>query len=506
MNTKYEQYRTLLRKFADVNFANAVLGWDQEVMMPPKGAELRAQQSATLAGISHEQSTSEELGKLLNELKTDTSLSEPEKLNIKRSLKDYTDRKKFTTEYVEILSHAISEAFQAWQTAKKENNFKLFEPKLQKLVELKRKECEIYGYKDHPYDAQIDQYEPGTTTKDIDALFADVRKKLVPFIKQISDAPQNDSGFMYKHYDKDKQWHYGLDILKQMGYDFEAGRQDISSHPFTTNFGPQDVRVTTRIDEKNFNEMLWSCIHEGGHALYEQGLSPENYGLPSGETVSLGIHESQSRLWENNIGRSLPYWKAQYPELQKLFPENLKDISVKSFYKAMNQVKPSLIRTNADELTYHTHIMIRFEIEKALIQGTIQVSQLPEYWKAKYKEYLGIDVPDDARGVLQDVHWSHGSFGYFPTYSLGSFYAAQFYAQAVKDIPNLEKGVENGNTLPLLTWLRDKVHRHGRFFTAEELCINITGEKLNFNYFMEYAQKKYTGIYELKSPELRLKA
>lgn len=506
MNTKYEQYRTLLRKFSDVNFANAVLGWDQEVMMPPKGAEHRAQQVATLAGISHEQSTSNELGILLNELKTDASLSEQEKLNIKRSLKDYTDRKKFTTEYVETLSHAISEAFQSWQAAKKENNFKLFEPKLQKLVELKRKECEIYGYKDQPYDAQLDQYEPGTTTKDIDALFADVRKKLVPFIKQIADAPQNDSSFMYKHYEKDKQWHYGLDILKQMGYDFEAGRQDISSHPFTINFGPQDVRVTTRIDENNFNEMLWSCIHEGGHALYEQGLAPENYGLPSGETISLGIHESQSRLWENNIGRGLPFWNAQYPKLQKLFPENLKDISVKSFYKAMNQVKPSFIRTNADELTYHTHIMIRFEIEKALIQGTIQVNQLPEYWNAKYKEYLGIDVPDDTQGVLQDVHWSHGSFGYFPTYSLGSFYAAQFYAQAVKDIPGLEKGIENGNTLPLLTWLRDKVHRHGRFFTAEELCINITGEKLNFNYFMQYAQKKYTGIYQLNSPELRSKA
>lgn len=505
MNTKYEQYRTLLRKFADVNYASTVLSWDQEVMMPAKGAEFRAQQLATLAGISHQQSTSEEFGKLLNELSSDTSLSDAERRNIKRSLKDYTDRKKFTTEFIEAISRAVSEAFQAWQTAKSESNFKLFAPKLEKVVELKRKECDILGYKDHPYDALIDQYEPGTTTKDINTLFVDVRKQLVPFIKQIAGASQNSNSFMYKHYDKDVQWQYGLDVLKQMGYDFEAGRQDVSAHPFTTSFSPQDVRVTTRIDENNFNEMLWSCIHEGGHALYEQGLLPENYGLPAGETISLGIHESQSRLWENNIGRCLPFWKAQYPKLQNLFPENLKDVSVTAFYKAMNQVKPSLIRTNADELTYHSHIMIRFEVEKALMEGSIKVNDLPEYWNAKYKEYLGIDVPDDAHGVLQDVHWSHAGFGYFPTYSLGSFYAAQFYAQAKKDIPDMESEIEKGNTLPLLTWLRDKVHKYGKYYTAEELCISITGEKLNFNYFMEYARKKYEGIYELKSAEINTK-
>jgi carboxypeptidase Taq len=282
-----------------------------------------------------------------------------------------------------------------------------------------------------------------------------------------------------------------------MGYDFESGRQDESSHPFTTNFSPEDVRVTTRINVNDINEMIWSCIHEGGHALYEQGLPSEEYGLPSSEYVSLGIHESQSRLWENNVGRSLLYWKANYPKLQNAFPENLKSVNTEDFYKAMNIVKPSLIRTSADELTYHFHVLIRFEIEKALIEGLIEVNELPAYWNQKYKEYLGIEVPNDSSGVLQDIHWSHGSFGYFPTYSLGSFYAAQFFAQAKKEITGLEAEIEKGNMKPLLDWLREKVHRHGKYYSAEELCIAISGEKLNFKYFMDYATKKYTKLYDL---------
>jgi carboxypeptidase Taq len=257
------------------------------------------------------------------------------------------------------------------------------------------------------------------------------------------------------------------------------------------------VRVTTRIDENNFNDMTWSCIHEGGHALYEQGLPAEHYGLPLAEAVSLGIHESQSRLWENNVGRSLSYWKANYKKLQSLFPENLNSVTVEEFYKAINHVKPSLIRTNADEITYHFHVLIRYEVEKALIEGTLQVEDLPAFWNKKYKEYLGIDVPSDDKGVLQDIHWSHGSFGYFPTYSLGSFYAAQFFHFAEKQIPGLKEQIEKGEFADLLKWLRENVHQYGRQFTAEELCVRITGEKLNFNYFLDYAKNKYSGIYQL---------
>lgn len=494
----YDKYTSHLRKIADINYASAVLNWDQETYMPPKGAEFRAQQLATLAGVSHELSTSEELGRMLNELGKDSSLDEKQKRNVKQSLKDYNDRKKYTTEFVEKMSRTVSESFVAWQEAKKQDNFGIFAPKLSQLLDLKKQECELLGYKEHPYDALLDQYEPGAKTSELNVLFADVRAQLVDFVKQIASRPQNNDRFMYMHYRKDTQWDFGIELLKQMGYDFEAGRQDLSTHPFTTNFSSQDVRVTTRISETNLNEMIWSCIHEGGHALYEQGLPASEYGLPSGEYISLGIHESQSRLWENNVGRGLSYWKANFPKLRAMFPENLTEVTEVDFYKAMNIVQPSLIRTNADELTYHFHILIRFEIEKALIEGTIDVKDLPSYWNSKYKEYLGVDVPSDAKGVLQDIHWSHGSFGYFPTYSLGSFYAAQFYTQAQKDIPGLETEIENGNMAPLLKWLRENIHQYGKFYKADELCEKLTGEKLNFSYFMNYARKKYSWLYQLE--------
>ena len=494
----YTKYKELMSKIADVQYAAAVLNWDQETYMPKKGADFRAQQLSTLAGIAHELSTSNELGDLLNQLNVDASLTEKEKRNIKESLKKYKDNKKYTTEFVQELSKTVSETFQAWHKAKTDNDFASYAPCLKKLVRLKREECKMLGYEAHPYDAMLNQYEPGAKTADLEILFTDVRNQLVAFVKQIATMPQNQDSFMFKKFDKQKQWQIGLDLLAQMGYDFDAGRQDLSTHPFTTNFSSDDVRVTTRINENDLNEMIWSCIHEGGHALYEQGLPASEYGLPSGEYISLGIHESQSRLWENNVGRSLSYWKANYTKLQEAFKENLKDVSAEDFYKAMNIVKPSLIRTSADELTYHFHIMIRFEIEKGLIEGTIEVEDLPSYWNKKYKEYLNIDVPSDTKGVLQDIHWSHGSFGYFPTYSLGSFYAAQFFAQAKKEITSLEMDIEQGNSKPLLNWLREKIHKHGKYYSAEELCISITGKKLDFSFFMEYAKGKYSKLYQLK--------
>jgi carboxypeptidase Taq len=497
MNAAYQRYQELLSRLADVQYATSVLNWDQETYMPAEGADMRAQQISTLSGIAHNLSTAEELGDILLKLESDTSLNSKEQKNVQQSLKNYRLSKKYSQAFVEEMSRTVSEAFQAWQKAKETDNFNIYAPKLENLVRLKREECKIVGYTGHPYDALLDQYEPGALTSSLSVLFADVRSQLVDFVKQISARPQNKDQFMFLHYDKQKQWDFGLELLKQMGYNFEAGRQDISSHPFTTNFGPRDVRITTRIAEDNLNEMTWSCIHEGGHALYEQGLPEADYGLPSGEYISLGIHESQSRLWENNVGRNLAYWKCNLPRLKAIFPEQLKNVEAEAFFKAINMVRPSLIRTNADELTYHFHILIRFEIEKALIEGSIEVRDLPAIWNAKYKEYLGLEVPSDSQGVLQDIHWSHGSFGYFPTYSLGSFYAAQFYHQAEKEIPNLEKEIESGNLSLLLNWLRDKVHRHGKQFTAEELCQHICGEKLDFKYFMIYARKKYGRLYQL---------
>lgn len=495
----YNDYKTRLAKIADITYTIALQSWDQETYMPEKGAAFRAQQIATLSGIAHEMASSDSLGKLLEDLnKNSKDLSEKEKRNAARSLKDYKKQKKYTTEFVELLSRTTSECFQAWQKAKRASDFSIYAPHLTKMVDLKKKEADLLGYEGHPYNALLDQYEPDAKVADLDVLFKDVREQLVAYVKQIADARQNDDSFMFKHYPKDKQWDFGIELLKQMHYDFEAGRQDISIHPFTTSFSSLDVRVTTKILEDNLKSMIWSCIHEGGHGLYEQGLLPSEYGLPSGEAISLGIHESQSRLWENNVGRSLPYWKANYAKLQSYYPENLKNVSLEQFYKAVNLVKPSLIRIEADELTYHFHILIRYEVEKALMEGKIKVAELPEYWNARYKEYLGVKVTSDAEGVLQDIHWSHGSIGYFPTYSLGSFYAAQFFNQAKKDIKDLEKKIEEGNLLPLLEWLREKIHKHGKFYSAEELCTKVTGEKLNFKYFMDYAKHKYNNIYNLK--------
>lgn len=497
MNGNYQFYCSHIRKIADINYSSALLEWDMEVNMPEKGGSFRSGQIATLSGMVQSLSADEKYGKVLHELTADSSLNERERRNVEESLKDFNRSKKYSVEFVETLSRTISEAVQVWTKARKESDFGIFAPVLGKLVDLKRKECEMLGYTDHPYDALLNLYEPGYTSKDIDELFKGVKIWLVDFVKAIASVKQNDNSIMFGNYPKQKQWDFGIGLLKRMHFDFDAGRQDISSHPFTTHFNSRDVRVTTRINESDLSEMIWSCIHEGGHALYEQGLSPSDYGLPLGEVVSLGIHESQSRLWENNVGRGLPFWKANFPVLKQFFPEELSGVSVEDFYKAMNLVSPSLIRTSADELTYHFHILIRFEIEKALIEKSIEVNDLPRIWKEKYKTYLGLDIPDDAHGVLQDIHWSYANFGYFPTYSLGSFYAAQFFSKAKKDIPALEKEIEAGNLKPLLSWLRTNIHQYGKMYPAGDLCKRVTGEKLNFKYFMDYAKEKYSVLYPL---------
>lgn len=500
-HSDYQKYVKHLQKISDINHSSAVLTWDQEVNMPEKGAAFRARQLATLAGLSHDMHISDEFGDLMLKLTKDKSLSLEESKNVEESLKNYLRDKKFTTDFIEQRSKAISNAFTAWVKAKEESNFSLFEPALTQVVDIAREECDIIGYEGHPYDALLDLYEPGMTTAQLDLIFEQAKAELIPLLNKIKNAKQVDDSFMFKHYDTEKQWDFGLRLLKQMKYDFNAGRQDISSHPFTINFNPNDVRITTRVDENCLSEMIWSTIHECGHALYEQGLKPENYGLPLGEATSLSIHESQSRLWENNVGRSYAYWKMNYLGLHEYFPKNLLMVTVKDFYKAMNKVQPSAIRTSADELTYHFHVIIRYEIEKELIAGNIQVVDLPKVWNQKYKDYLGVDIKSDQEGVLQDVHWSHGSFGYFPTYSLGSFYAAQFYNKASEDIDDLEYQIGRGNMQPMLDWLKINVHCYGKMYSASELCERITGEKLNFSHFMNYVNKKYSEIYEL-APQL----
>lgn len=491
----YSDYKNHLQKLADVEYSTAVLHWDKETHMPAKGAAFRARQVATLAGIAHDIFTDKKFGEILENFSENKNLTVEEARNVELTRKDYARSTKFDSDFVMRNSQAVSEAYQAWIKAREANDYAIYEPHLAKIVRLRKEAAEIIGYEKHPYDALLDEFEPGFTSAELDTLFADVREKLVAFAAEIRDKPQVENSFLHQNFPKDKQWDLGLDLLRKMGYDFDAGRQDISTHPFSINFSPQDVRVTTRIDENDLANMVWSCIHEGGHALYEQGLLSEQYGLPLGRAVSLGIHESQSRLWENNVGRSLAFWRANYADLQKRFPEQLKDVSLEDFWKGFNRIAPNLVRTEADELHYHFHVMIRYEIEKGLIEGSIDTKGLDKVWNDRYREYLGVEVPDDKQGILQDIHWSHGSIGYFPTYSLGSFYAAQFFAQAQKDIPDLKAQIEKGDTTKLLAWLRENIHKHGRRYDARKLCKRVTGEELNFDYFMDYAREKYGRVY-----------
>lgn len=494
----YDRFVQHVQKVADLFYATAILHWDKEVNLPPKGAGLRARQIATLEGMGHQLFTSSETLDLIHELNaSNATLDDQQKRNVSLLHKDYKRQAKFDEAFVVRRSKAISKGYHAWLAARKGNDFSLFQDALSDLIEIKKEQAEILGYAAHPYDALLDEFEPGYTAQQLDILFKDVREQLVDFAATIRSKPQVNDQFLFQKYPDQQQWDFGLEILKRIGYDFDRGRQDRSPHPFTINFGSQDVRVTTVVDEQNFASMCWSCIHEGGHALYEQGLPEDQYGLPLGSSTSLGIHESQSRLWENNVGRSRNFWQAQLALAKKYFPEQLKGIELDQFIAGINKIEPSPIRIESDELHYHFHVMVRYEIEKALIEGSMKVKDIPAVWNQKYKAYLGLDIKDDNQGCLQDIHWAHGSIGYFPTYSLGSFYAAQFFAQAQKDIPGLDQQIREGNCLPLLTWLRENIHQHGRMYSADELCKRITGESLNFKYFMDYASAKYGEIYKL---------
>jgi len=492
----YDKFHSKMKKVADINHAIAVLSWDKEVNLPKDGAMHRSQQVATLAGLSHTEFTNNDFGLMLNRLSEMPSLSASERKNITVTLDQYNKATKFSEAFVIRKSEIESAGYHAWLKAREANDYSIFKDPLADLIALKKEEAEKLGYKEHPYDALLDQYEPGLTVSQLDPIFAGVKKDLKKLIKKIGKSKQVTNKFLNKKYDWNKQWEFGLDILENMGYDFNRGRQDLSAHPFTTSFSPMDVRVTTRVDENDFAYMLWSTIHEGGHALYEQGLSIEDYGLPTGSYLSLSIHESQSRLWENHVGRSRDYWSYWYPSLKADFPKSLKKTDLDGFYKRINKISPNLIRTEADELHYHFHVLIRYEIEKGLMEGSIDTENLDKIWNEKYKEYLGVSAKDANQGILQDVHWGHGSIGYFPTYSLGSFYAAQFFTQAEKDIKKLNKKLAKGDTSQLLAWLRENIHQHGRRYEADELCNRITGESLNFDHFLKYASDKFLKVYK----------
>ena len=503
-----EPLATRLLEIQRINSAASVLSWDQETYMPAGGGEARAEQIAVLQGVAHQKLVSSEIEKLLSQwVDPATGLAyerpsdlwdEPSRSLLREIWRDFSRAKKLPSDFVIKLSRECSLAQQVWAEAKEQSSFAKFLPNLRTVLSLKREEAHYLGYKDSPYDALLDVYEPGSTIATLQPVFAKLKSRLVPLLKKITQSRVRiDDGILHHSYNHHQQVEFGRLVLIAMGYDFERGRLDLSAHPFTTSFHPTDVRVTTRVHEHELQSCLFSCIHEGGHGLYDQGLDQRYYGTPLGDSISLGIHESQSRLWENCVGRSRAFWRFFYPILQQTFHQQLREVDAEQFYAAINCVKPSLIRVEADELTYNLHIMLRFEIEQDLIEGKTQPDDLPAIWNRKMEDYLGILPPSDAEGVLQDVHWSFGAFGYFPTYTLGNLYSVQFFEQAKLEIPHLEDEIATGQLLVLRRWLEQKIHRWGRMFTPDHLAQRVTGKPLTPEPFLTYVENKYGELYKL---------
>jgi carboxypeptidase Taq len=501
MKNSFSAFQQKLIDIGQFKSAIAILNWDKDVFMPPKGSEPRAAMLSYLAGELHDKVLSKEFRDMLGEAKAaaDSNALSPEEHAIVREVwRDVSREEKLPVEFVKELTQVTSEAYYIWIDARKRADFSLFAPHLKKIVGLKRREAELVGFAQSPYDALLDTFEPYATTEEITTVLGDLKKFLAPFLVKIKNSKVKVShDAIAGDFDIEKQKEFCARVAKQIGYDFEAGRLDVSAHPFSTTFHPHDSRITTRYSGSEFMQSISGVIHETGHAMYEQGLPPAFFGTPLAEAVSLGIHESQSRLWENMVGKSLPFWTYFYPLLRKEFPNPLQNVPLDVFYRSIDAVQPSFIRVEADEVTYNLHIILRFEIEKALVEGDIAVDDLPRIWNAKMKELLTLDVPDDSLGVLQDVHWSGGMIGYFPTYSLGNLYSAQFFAAARRDIPTLDEEMTRGEFGSLLAWLRKNIHAHGKRYSAQELAKNATGEKLNSKYFNEYISTKYGQIYEL---------
>jgi len=496
-----EKLNLLKEKMAtiwDLSMIGALMGWDQQTYMPPKGAEERGEQMATLSRLVHEMATSDEVGKLLDELVPYAQTLDPDSDDarlIKLAKREYDKQTRVPAEKVAEYARVTTMAQGAWVQARSESNFALFQPHLEKIVELRREYASYFAPYDHVYDPLLDDFEPGLKTAEVQEIFARLRPQQVELIQAIATRPQVDDSFLHLKYDDQKQWNFGVEVATRFGYDWQAGRQDRSAHPFTTSFGIRDVRITTRVIEDQLPSALFGTMHETGHALYQQGIDWKYRRSALGGAASLAVHESQSRMWENLVGRSRAFWRFFYPRLQEYFPQQLGNVSMEAFYKAINKVEPSFIRVEADEATYNLHIMLRLELEIALMEGSLEVKHLPEAWNTRMKEYLGITPPNDRLGVLQDIHWSGGMIGYFPTYALGNLISVQLWEKIQQDIPNLEEQIERGEFSALLGWLREKIHRHGSKFEPQELVEKVTGSKIDPQPYIRYLNTKYRDIY-----------
>lgn len=498
MSEKLSKLKELLGEVSDLNKAASVLSWDQQVNMPPGGSEGRGQQLATLGKIAQEKFTADEIGKLLDDLKQEYADGDSDDAAMIRvAARNYDKAVRVPAEFVAEQAIVSTKAFEAWVDARRKSDFSIFLPHLEKNVELVKKYVSFFPPADHPYDTLLDDYEPGMKTAEVKAIFDGLRPKQVKLIKAIAATKQVKDDFLHKKYNEKKLWDFGVNVITQYGYDWNRGRQDKAPHPFETSFNVNDVRITTRFEADNPMATLFSTFHESGHAMYEQGVNPAYERTPLANGTSLAVHESQSRMWENLVGRSLPFWEHFYPKLKKTFPSQLDGVSLKSFYKAINKVEPSFIRVNADEATYNLHIMLRLELEIGMVEGSIAIKDLPEIWNAKMQEYFGITPPNDAMGVLQDVHWSYGSIGYFSTYALGNLVSAQLWEKINKDIRDLDDQIRLGNFSELLGWLRTKVHVHGHKYDPQDLVQMVTGSKITPEPYVRYLTKKYSEIYGL---------
>jgi len=499
--SSYEALCAHTRETALLQSVQALLEWDDRTQLPTAAGPYRAEQAACLAGMVHRRQTAPEVGGWLDELAASPLVEDPHSdagTVVRRLRREYEKKRRLPPTLVEQLARLSARGQQVWAAARKASDFGQFLPVLAETVDLKRQEAAALGFATTPYDPLLDDYEPGTATTEVAAVLDSLVASLRPLLQAILASDRGPDGrLLARRYALDAQREFGMAAARAIGFDFSAGRLDVTDHPFCTTLGPRDVRLTTRYREDDFGDAFFSILHEAGHGLYEQGLPAASFGLPLSLATSLGIHESQSRLWENQIGRSRSFWEGLFPAARAAFPEALRGVEFAAFYRDVNRVAPSLIRVDADEITYNLHIGIRFELERALLEDDLQPADLPAAWNAKYDAYLGVVPPDDAQGVLQDVHWSAGLFGYFPTYALGNLYAAQFYAQAAEDLGDLEGQVRRGEFQPLLQWLRSRIHAHGSRYEARELVERVTGRPLSERPWIEQMTRKYADVYRL---------
>lgn len=501
-NNAFVNLEKSLTELGYLGSVSALLEWDQNVNVQSGGHEARANLSGYIAGLKHQKFVSKEFEDVLLkavEMEKSGGLAPEEIFIIHKTQSNFEKAKKLPSEFVESSAQLFAESYEIWKNARAKSDFSLFEPNLTRIVKAKRQEAEYLGYSESPFDVLMDAYEPGFTSAYVSKLFNELEGFLIPLLDRIkSSKVKIRKDFLSRKFPLDKQTEFIRMLATEIGFDFKRGRFDISVHPFCTSFHPTDVRLTTRYDENDFvNQALLSLVHEVGHGIYEQGLKEEYFGTPMGESISLGIHESQSRLWENLVGRSLPFWKYFFPKLRRTFPDQLRDVSLEEFYKAINFVEPGFIRCDADEVTYNLHVILRFEMGKDLIEGNIDVKDVPRIWNAKIKKYFGLRVPNDAKGSLQDSHWSGGELEYFHTYGLGNLYGPQFFAAAAEKIPSLYKKISRENLLQLRGWLQKNIHVHGQLYKPMELIKRATGEEFGPDYFEDYITEKYSAIYEL---------